>query len=342
MGWICAVMAECVAARALLDQEYPSLPIDEFDNNTYTFGRIGSHNIVIACLPMGRYGIASAASVAKDMQRSFESIRIRLMVGIGGGAPSNKHDIRLGDVVVGCPVKSEGGVIPYNFGKAIQDREFESTGLLNSPPTSLLTAVIALSADHELNGNHIAESIRHNKKLQEKYQHPGAEHDRLYASDYTHRGGDVSCESGCDNRFPSMLQRPRRNLNSNEPMVHYGLIASADTSMKDAIARDRLIKERDILCFEMEAAGLMNDFPCIVVRGICNYSDSHKNDVWQGYAAATAASYARELLCRIPDRNTRAQTATVVAAEMSEWTPLASTNFVLGRSRPGFDVTSLQ
>ncbi|GAB7349483.1 hypothetical protein MBLNU459_g0195t1 [Dothideomycetes sp. NU459] len=46
----------------------------------------------------------------------------------------------------------------------------------------------------------------------------------------------------------------------------------------------------------MEAAGLMDNFPCVVVRGICDYADSHKNKRWQPYAAATAAAYAKELL----------------------------------------------
>jgi nucleoside phosphorylase len=46
----------------------------------------------------------------------------------------------------------------------------------------------------------------------------------------------------------------------------------------------------------MEAAGLMDDFPCLVIRGICDYADSHKNKRWQPYAAATAAAYAKELL----------------------------------------------
>ena len=55
-----------------------------------------------------------------------------------------------------------------------------------------------------------------------------------------------------------------------------------------------------MLCFEMEAAGLMNNFPCLVVRGICDYADSHKNKQWQPYAAATAAAYAKELLSVIP------------------------------------------
>ena len=322
VGWICAVQTEYVAARALLDQENPQLPIDPHDSNVYTFGRIGDHNIVIACLPMGRYGTTSAASVAKDMLRSFGSIRIRLMVGIGGGAPSEKHDVRLGDVVIGCPVKSEGGVVPYNFGKAIQDQEFERTGSLNSPPTALLTAVRKLSTDHEMYGNRITESVRKitgNQRLRNKYQYPGAEHDRLYESSYTHCGGDRTCESGCNSASPPVLQRIPRDLELGEPVVHYGLIASADTLMKDAKARDRLIEKHDILCFEMEAAGIMNDFSCVVVRGICDYSDSHKNDAWQGYAAATAASYAKELLGVIAEHHVaNTQTATITATKQSE------------------------
>ena len=243
--------------------------------------------------------------MAKDMLRSFESIRIGLMVGIGGGAPSDKHDIRLGDVVVGCPVKKEGGVVPYNFGKAIQDQEFERTGSLNSPPTVLLTALNKLSVHYERKGSRIAESVQmmitKNPRLRGKYQHPGAEYDKLYDSSYTHRGGDHRCDIGCDSASPPVLLRPRRELDPDEPVVHYGLIASADQLMKDAITRNRLTKEHDVLCFEMEAAGLMNDFPCVVIRGICDYSDSHKNDIWQGYAAVTAASYAKELLRMIPE-----------------------------------------
>jgi nucleoside phosphorylase len=69
--------------------------------------------------------------------------------------------------------------------------------------------------------------------------------------------------------------------------------------MKDALVRDQLAAENDILCFEMEAAGLMNQFPCLVIRGICDYSDSHKNKEWQGFAAMTAAAYARDMICQI-------------------------------------------
>lgn len=104
---------EYVAACELLDEEHPPLPtVSSHDSNAYTLGRIGDHYVVVACLPKGVYGIVSAATVAKDILRSFESIRIGLMVGIGGGAPSQTHDIRLGDVVIGCPMERTGGVLP--------------------------------------------------------------------------------------------------------------------------------------------------------------------------------------------------------------------------------------
>jgi len=77
--------------------------------------------------------------------------------------------------------------------------------------------------------------------------------------------------------------------------------------MKDALIRDRLAAEKDVLCFEMEAAGLMNHFPCLVIRGICDYSDSHKNKEWQGYAAMAAAAYAKDLLSRIAPNRVEAE-----------------------------------
>jgi nucleoside phosphorylase len=77
------------------------------DNNDYTLGKVGKHNVVIAVLPDGEYGTSSAASVARDMLHSFPNIRIGLMVGIGGGAPSPKHDIRLNDIIVSTPYDGE-------------------------------------------------------------------------------------------------------------------------------------------------------------------------------------------------------------------------------------------
>ena len=99
----------------------------------------------------------------------------------------------------------------------------------------------------------------------------------------------------CPNCDKARLVRrnPRR---TNDPVIHYGIIASADRVMRHGITREKLREKYGVLCFEMEAAGLMNDFPCLVIRGICDYSDTHKHKVWQRYAAATAAAYAKELL----------------------------------------------
>ena len=154
VGWICAVQTEYVVACEFLDEEYPTpatRPLQ--DNNTYTFGRI------VACLPKGKYVLTSAASVARDMLRSFTSIRFGLMVGNGGGTPSPKRDIRLGDVVVSSPAGRTGGVIHYEFGKTTQNQKLERTGAPNAPPAILLTALSMVEARHERKKHRIVKSV---------------------------------------------------------------------------------------------------------------------------------------------------------------------------------------
>lgn len=306
VGWICAVGTEVVAALELLDEEYLAPPRDgPNDNTVYAFGRIGHHDIVIASLPKGKYGTTSAATVARDMLRSFPTIKFGLMVGIAGGAPSAKHDVRLGDVVVSAPDKQSGGVIGYDFGKSIQTKQFQRTGSLNAPPLFLLNAVRMLSANHSRRGHRISETaeqlLQKNDYLEDEYKRPGPETDRLYLSTYIHQDDKRSCREACDQGESNLVPRLERTRREKDrTVIHYGLIASADRLMKDAVVRDALSQQEGILCFEMEAAGLMDHFPCLVIRGICDYSDTHKNDIWQGYAAVAAAAYAKELLLAIP------------------------------------------
>jgi nucleoside phosphorylase len=160
IGWICAISTEYTAARQFLDEEHePPKHISEHDNNAYTLGRVGEHNVVLAVLPDAEYGIGSAATVARDMLHSFSNIRIGLMVGIGGGATSLKHDIRLGDVVVSSPGGGYGGVFQYDFGKTIQARKFCQTGILNQPPALLRTTVASIRSFHEESGNKFEDAI---------------------------------------------------------------------------------------------------------------------------------------------------------------------------------------
>ena len=317
VGWICAITTEYVAAQQFLDERHDTAEYEaqRDDNNDYTFGRIGKHSVVIAVLPNGEYGTNSAAVVVRDMVRSFPNLKIGLMVGIGGGAPlvspasegnqvDLKHDVRLGDIVVSSPGNGQGGVYQYDYGKAIQNRKFHQTGHLNSPPSFLLGAIAGLRAQIEVDGHTIDKDVRKildsKPRLQLKYSRPDKESDRLYRSTCLHPSdSDKSCVQVCSNNNDDIVLRVPRSEIDDDPTIHYGLIASANSLMKDATARDALAKEKGVLCFEMEAAGLMNQFPFLVIRGICDYADSHKNKEWQGYAAMAAAAYAKKLLYKV-------------------------------------------
>jgi hypothetical protein len=160
IGWICAISTEYVASQAFLDERHEGPEhVSTNDNNDYTLGKVGRHNVVIAVLPDGEYGTASAATVARDMLHSFPNIRIGLMVGIGGGAPTPKHNIRLGDIVVGAPRDGNGGIFQYDFGKTIQDQSFRTTGFLNQPPAVLRTAMNGLKAQYESEGHQLEAAI---------------------------------------------------------------------------------------------------------------------------------------------------------------------------------------
>ncbi|KAI9932607.1 hypothetical protein ASPWEDRAFT_33492 [Aspergillus wentii DTO 134E9] len=305
VGWICAITSEYVAAQAFLDEKHDrpvSLP--PHNKNDYTLGRIGNHNVVISVLPMGEYGTSSAARVAEDMVHSFPNIRIGLMVGIGGGAPSPKHDIRLGDIVVSIPGNGLGGVVQYDFGKMIQGQGFQPTGFLDQPPIVLRAAVNGLKAHYESEGHQIemmvSQILQTKPRLRKRYGRPDPASDRLYHSHIIHPAdGEIPCTTDCGNDLAYLISRAPRTEEDDNPTIHYGLIASANQLMKDALIRDKLAAQKDIICFEMEAAGLINHFPCLVIRGICDYADSHKNKNWQGYAAMVAAAYAKDLLYRI-------------------------------------------
>jgi nucleoside phosphorylase len=298
VGWVCALPKEMTAARAMLDEEYePFKSHNANDNNNYVLGRVGEHNVVMACLPAGVYGTNTAATAANNMQRTFTGICFGLIVGIGGAIPNveKEVDIRLGDVVVSQPDKTHGGVIQYDLGKNLGGGSFERKGFLRPPPTVLLTALSNLQSQHDLDGSKIpkfpAEMIKRRPNLAKSgYECPGPEKDSLFCSHLEGVTGNAQCTRCQD----GTIQREARA--DQHPVVHYGVIASGNELIKNAVERDRLGEELGAKCVEMEAAGLMNEFPCIVIRGMCDYADTHKNDVWQKYAATTAAAFAKELL----------------------------------------------
>jgi nucleoside phosphorylase len=309
VGWICAIPTESLAATLFLDEEHERPDnVSGSDSNDYTLGKMAGHNVVIAVLPDGQYGQTSATGVVKDMLNSFPNIRIGLMVGIGGGAPTEKNDIRLGDVVVSSPHNGTGGVLQYDYGKLIQGEEFQHTGFLDQPSVLVRTAVSGLKTQYKRKGHKIEENIKaileENDRLSEEFSSPSERKDRLYKADIVHPASHKgACEESCGLQSDQIVERRKRTQKEDNPVIHHGTIASGNWLMKDAQVRDRFAEKMDIMCFEMEAAGLMSHLRCLIVRGICDYSDSHKNKQWQGYAAITAAAYAKDLLTRmVPGR----------------------------------------
>ncbi|THV98493.1 TPR-like protein [Aureobasidium pullulans] len=293
IGVICALFEEKAAMVMMLDEKHEPLEQKSGDNNSYTLGKIGQHNVVIACLPGGHQGKAAAATVAIHMMHSFP-IKLGLMVGIGGGVPSQTLDIRLGDVVVSIPEGTHGGVVQYDLGKLELDG-LHRKGHLDKPPKALLSAITSLREKHvwmEPEFPQHPTAILSNHRMAKRFKFQGAQHDRLFESNAFHPRNQTDCDH-CLSALP-IVQRPDRE--DDTPQVFYGTILSGDMVMKNGQERDRIAAAENAICFEMEAAGLMNDFPCLVIRGISDYSDSHKNDRWQPYAAATAAAYAKELL----------------------------------------------
>jgi nucleoside phosphorylase len=302
VGWICASKMEAAVATAFLDELYKS-PKDIAADDDYRYGKIGQHKIVVAILPTGEHGLAAAATVTRGMVRNHPNLRFGLMVGIGGGAPSRSNDIRLGDVVVSLPGRGTGGVFQYDYGKAIQNQGFQATEALNLPPYCLRIALHKLKSRHARLGNEYEAAINNilekYPEMRGRYSRPNQLSDKLYRPEIVHpEDNKASCAEICG--VDNLIVRRERAEDENNPEIHYGIIASADQLMMNATIRDKFAAEKGILCFEREAAGIVNQFPCLVIRGICDYADTHRNEEWQGYAAMTAAAYAKDLLHETP------------------------------------------
>ncbi|OGM41916.1 hypothetical protein ABOM_009804 [Aspergillus bombycis] len=297
IGWISTLTEELMVAMAMLDEEHgrpQSTPRD--DTNAYHLGKVGDHNVVMACLPGGQWGIGPAAIVAENMRRTFKNIRFALLVGIGGGVPSKQKDIRLGDVVVSYPTGTYTGIVQYDYGKLGTNGRVQRKDRFRAPPQKILAAVDLLMAYHMRSKKPINNMLGIINELGDEYAYPEERFapDLLYRADYEHDPEAETCDS-CDRQ--ALIPRNARH-SPCKPHVHYGVIASGSMVINSGIERDKIGQryKNSILCFEMAAAGVMNNLPCLVVRGISYYSDSHENDRWRKRAIAVASAYAKELL----------------------------------------------
>lgn len=304
---ICALTLEADAVDALFDfywdDDGPPFDKAPGDPNAYSTGVIGRHNVVLAYMPgMGK---ANAAIVANNCRMSFQNIKPALIVGVCGVTPfySSNEEIILGDVIV------SDGVIQYDLGRQLPDRFVRKDMLLDSlgRPNVEIRAVLA-----KLKGLRYRRLLR--RKMAEyldilraepelNAEYPGTAYDKLFEASYHHIGdGETSEQLGCEGNLV-----PRRRLqtdqSSPEPAVHFGLIASGDSVMKPGGNRDPTAVAEGVIAFEMEGAGVWDSFPCAVIKGACDYADSHKSKAWQRYAAATAAACTKAFLSQwVPSR----------------------------------------
>lgn len=163
---------------------------------------------------------------------------------------------------------------------------------------------------YEIRSSHINkivdEALQRHPRLPTRYRRPVSASDRLYQSSVIHNNLDEACETTCGDDLSLRVVRPQRIV-EDSPAIHYGKIAPSSCALRDAAVRDNLGAENDILCFEMEASGLCNTFPCLFIRGVCDYADSHPRANWNGYASMVAAAYTKELLCQIPSMKIEAE-----------------------------------
>ncbi|OJJ89013.1 uncharacterized protein ASPGLDRAFT_188961 [Aspergillus glaucus CBS 516.65] len=190
------------------------------DPNTCTLGRIGKHNIVIACLPGGQYGTCAATIVANHMIRTFsKSLRIGLMVDVRG-ISSADHYIQLGDIVISCPADTCGSVIQYNIGKVNESGEFRRTGALDSPPRSLLTAVNTMRAagltDDPRYPEYLQNAIGRTPRTQKNFGRPSPQSDRLFKTKHEHPAPGNNCDICLAGQEESRAERE-----DNDPKAHY-------------------------------------------------------------------------------------------------------------------------
>jgi nucleoside phosphorylase len=320
---ICALPLEAECVQCVFDRCWEDEGIkyrkDPGDPNAYTTGVIGEHNVVLAHMP--GTGKVSASGVAAYLRISFPRVKLALVVGVCGGVPydtESQEEVRLGDIVI-CQA-----LVQYDFGKKYPEKFAEKITveeILGRPSLEIRSSLAQLKTfQHRKSMQRKITTYLENLQAQlpqAKYPDPGT--DRLYEPSYLHKHHESvagvpcgHCAQGAEQICPSALRMncdelgckenslvSRKRLTDDhglQPVVHFGKMGSGDTVMKSGEDRDRLAKADGIIAFEMEGAGVWDHFPSIVIKGVSDYADSHKNNQWQSYAAATAAACMKAFL----------------------------------------------
>jgi nucleoside phosphorylase len=323
---ICALPLECDAVSLLFDQfwdEDESYGRARGDTNTYTNGRMGQFDVVLALLP--NVGTVAAAGAAASFRSSYPNLQLAFLVGICSGVPiSGENEIHLGDVVI------SNSAIQYDLGKqynqrfVIRDTVDDSLGRPNKNIRSLVASFKTERIREQLQQKACLymrglQDAAAKKRRRQSYKYPGIDNDKLFIATYQHKhrgsqtcnfcsgqtdgfceqAAKMSCaELGCDETKLVVRTDLEMRGSAGDPEIFVGRIASGNSVMKSGEHRDKIAQEQGVIALEMEGAGLWDEIPCIIIKGVSDYADSHRNDLWQRYAAATAASVLKAVLGR--------------------------------------------
>ncbi|KAL7918134.1 nucleoside phosphorylase domain-containing protein [Trichoderma austrokoningii] len=289
---ICASSLEVKAVCTLFAETYEeSLKLlDDDGPDEYALGCLEDHYVVVACRRSNHLGGYPISITITKIRRNFPGTKWFVSIGVGGGIPSKEHDIRLGDVVVSTGiVRLDMSDMTTQGGDKMKIAE---------PPLRPSGPWLAVNSASEFGPSFdpriLERNVEHIARVWPSYQSPGEDRDKLFPANSKHTFGQETCENCKDAQVLRKYRPPG-------PQVYYGLTASVNGTIKDAEIRDRIASETGVLCFEREDG--FNDTETInyvTILGICDYTDSHSNNEWRGYAAATAAAYTETLLRQIP------------------------------------------
>ncbi|ETS79876.1 hypothetical protein PFICI_07405 [Pestalotiopsis fici W106-1] len=323
---MCALSWEADAVEVLCDHVYD---VHDFgnapgDSNIYSVVQIGRHRAVILYMPA--MGKSSAAASGMNCLHSFPKIRLTLLTGICGGIPSpyTGAEILLGDVIV------SDRLVQYDYGRQFPEGfKRKDTNLDNArKPLRSIAAFLSKLKTRVGSDRLSTRMYGHLHRLRTKSQYgqwatyPGISSDVSFEATYPHKHHNGDCEEcdtstrsvcaaarethcallGCDAQRTNSRKRHQVALQASvgshciQPAVHFGAYASGDIVMKSGEDRDKIGRREKVIAFEMEGAGVWDDMPTIIVKGVCDYADSHKNKDWQKYAATTAAACVKALL----------------------------------------------
>ncbi|KAL7800382.1 hypothetical protein V8C43DRAFT_302439 [Trichoderma afarasin] len=316
-----------------LEYDAAALQFDEFwdehgdpfgrsagDLNTYTLGRIGTHNVVLA-LGLDMSGTELATAVA-SMRHSYTALKLVILTGICHGVPfTGQAELLLGDVII------SNAFVRYGDIAVKYENESQSQVYMSSNHVDIRNLFASLHTERGLYllQQRTAYFLRKFQKgvisrQKRKYQYPGAAEDKLFDSAYRHKHRksvtcicgtleDLACEEalgtscndlGCNEEY--LMERARlkeQNMRNDQhmPALHIGKVASIDVMLlKKREDWDVIAKTESVIAFGYSGAWALQDMPVILVKGVSNYADGHNNKKWRDYAAATAASAIRAIL----------------------------------------------